>query len=51
MIELLRDAISHGIRSLDARLDSQLVVLQLNGVYRIRYLTLLRIFLRVRLLE
>ena len=41
MIELLRDAISHGIRSLEVRLDSQLVVIQLNGVYHIRHLTLL----------
>ena len=36
MIELLRDSISHGIRSLEVCIDSQLVVLQLNGVYRIR---------------
>ena len=51
MIDLLRDAISHGIRSLEVRLNSKLVVLHLNGVYRIRDLTLLRRFLRVRLLE
>ena len=31
--------------------DSQLVVSQLNGLYRIRDLALLRRFLRVRLLE
>ena len=51
VIELLWDAISHGILSLEVRLDSQFVVSQLNGLYRIRYLTLLRIFLCVRLLE
>ena len=45
MIELLCDAISHGIRSLKVRLDSHLVVLQLNGVYRIRDPTLLQRFL------
>ena len=49
--ELLRDVISHGVLSLKVRLDSQLVVSQLNGLYRIRDLTLLRRFLRVRLLE
>jgi ribonuclease HI len=33
MIELLRDALSHGISHLQAYLDAQLVVSQLNGVY------------------
>jgi len=33
------------------RLDSELVVLQLNRVYAIRNPVLLRLFLRVRLLE
>ena len=51
MTELLHDTISHGIRSLEVHLDSQLVVLQLNGVYRIRDPTLLQRFFRVRLLE
>ena len=51
VIELLRDAISHGIFSLEVRLDSELVVSQLNGLYHVRDPTLLRIFLRVRLLE
>ena len=51
IIKLLWDAISHGVLSLEVRLDSQLVVSQLNGLYRIRDLTLLRRFLRVRLLE
>jgi ribonuclease HI len=51
VIELLRDAISHGILSIEVRLDSQLVVCQLNGRYHVRDPTLLRRFLRVRLLE
>jgi ribonuclease HI len=51
IIELLNDAISHGIHSLEVFLDSQLVVRQLNGRYRVRDPTLLRRFLRVRLLE
>ena len=41
VIELLDDVISHGIRSLEVNLDSQLVVLELNGMYRIRDLNLL----------
>ena len=36
VIELLHDAISHGVHSFEVRLDSQLVVSQLNGLYRIR---------------
>ena len=51
VIELLCDSISHGIHSLEVRLDSQLVISQLNGLYHIRDPTLLRRFLRVRLLE
>jgi hypothetical protein len=51
MVELLVDAISLGIRHLVVRLDSQLVVLQLSNVYYIRSPTLLRICLRIRLLE
>ena len=51
VIELLHDAISHGVYSLEVCLDSQLMVSQLNGLYRIRDPTLLRIFLHVRLLE
>jgi len=51
VIELLYDAISHGIHSLEVYLDSQLVVRQLNGRYRVRDPTLLRPFLRVRFLE
>ena len=51
IIELLRDAILHGILSLEVRLDSELVVSQLNGLYHVRDSTLLRRFLHVRLLE
>ena len=51
IIKLLWDAISHGVLSLEVRLDSELVVSQLNGLYHVRDPTLLRIFLRVRLLE
>ena len=51
VIELLSESISFGIRSLIVRLDSELVVLQLNRVYAIRNPVLLRLFLRVHLLE
>jgi ribonuclease HI len=51
VVELLVDAISLGIRYLVVRLDSQLVVLQLSNVYSIRSPTLLRIYLRIHLLE
>ena len=50
VIELLQDAISHGVLSLEVCLDSDLVVSQLNGLYHVRDPTLLRIFLHVRLL-
>jgi len=51
IIELLHDAISHGICTLEVRLDSQLVVRRLNSRCRVRDPTLLRRFLWVRLLE
>ena len=51
LVELLSKSISFGIQSLIVRLDSELVVLQLNRVYAIRNPVLLRLFLRVRLLE
>ena len=51
VIELLSESISFGIRSLIVRLDSELIVLQLNRVYAIRNPVLLRLFLRVRLFE
>jgi ribonuclease HI len=51
IIELLCDAISHGIHSLEVHLDSQLVVCQLNDSYRVCDPSLLRQFLRVQILE
>jgi ribonuclease HI len=42
VIELLHDTISHGILSLEVRLDSLLVVCQLNNSYRMHDPTLLR---------
>ena len=51
VIELLSESISFGIQSLIVRLDSELIVLQLNRVYAIRNPVLLRLFLRVNLLE
>jgi len=51
MFELLFDAIMNGIRRLVVRLDSQLVVLQLVGIYLVRSPTILRMALRVHLLE
>ena len=51
IIELLRDAFSLGISHLRVYLDAQLVVSQLNRVYRVHDPTLHRRFLRLRLLE
>ena len=51
VIELLQDAISHGVLSLEVRLDSQLVVSQINFLYHIMDSTLLQRFLCVRFLE
>ena len=51
VIELLWDALSHGINQLEVRLDSQLVVSQLNRAYQVRNPTLLRQFMRIRSLE
>jgi ribonuclease HI len=51
VIELLTDVISLGIRQLVVRLDSELVVLQLSNIYTILGPTLLRVYLRIRLLE
>ena len=51
IIDLLRDGILHGILYLEVHLDSELVVSQLNGLYHVRDLMLLRRFLHVRLLE
>jgi hypothetical protein len=51
VIELLRDALSLGISRLRVYLDAQLVVSQLNRIYRVHDPTLYRRFLRVHLLE
>ena len=51
LIELLSDAITHGIRRLVVRLDSQLVILQLTGIYSVRNPAIYHIFLRVKILE
>jgi len=51
VIELLAEAVNLGIRALVVNLDSQLVVHQLNGRYSVRDHHILRLYLRVRLLE
>ena len=51
VIELLWDALSHGITQLEVRLDSQLVVSQLSRAYQVRKPILLRQFMQIRLLE
>ena len=50
-IEFSWDASSCGITCLEVKLDSQLMVSQLNRDYQVRNPTLLRQFLHVRLLE
>ena len=47
---LLADALSHHILHLHVHLDSLLLVLQLNGVYRVHNPILFRQYLRVKLL-
>ena len=51
VIEILTEEISLGISVLVVNLDSHLVVLQLNGHYSVRKPHILRLYLRVRLLE
>ena len=51
VIELLWDSLSRGITQLEVRLDSQLVVSQLNRAYQVRNPILLRQFMQIRLLE
>ena len=51
IIELLLDVILHGIQHIVVHLDSQLAMLQLNGQYWVRNSSILRKFLRVKLLE
>ena len=51
LVEFLSDAIAHGISRLTVKLDSQLVILQLTGVYSVRNPAIYRMFLRVKILE
>ena len=51
LIELLSDGITRGIRRLIVRLVSQLVILQLTGIYSVRNPAIYRMFLRVKILE
>ena len=51
VLELLTEAVNLGIRELLVYLDSQLVVLQLNGHYSVRNPSILRLYLRIHLLE
>ena len=51
VIELLAEAVDLDIRSMMVNLDSQLVIHQLNGRYSVRDQRILRLYLRVRLLE
>jgi ribonuclease HI len=51
VIGLLADAQHHRIRHLSIFLDSQLVILQLNNVYRLHDPYLFRKYLQVRLLS
>ena len=51
VLELLSEAINLCISALLVNLDSQLIVLQLNGHYSVRNPYILRLYLRIRLLE
>jgi len=51
VLELLTEAINFGIFTLLVNLDSQLVVLQINGHYSVRNPCILRFYLCIRLLE
>ena len=51
VIELLTEEINLGIRTLLVNLDSQLVVLQLNSHYSVTNPHILRLYLRIRLLQ
>ena len=51
VLELLTEAINLDIRALLVNLDLQLVILQLNGHYSVRNPCILRLYLRIRLLE
>ena len=47
VLELLTEAVNLGIRELLVYLDSQLVVLQLNGHYSVRNPSILRLYLHI----
>ena len=51
IIKLLLAAMSYGIQHMVVHLDSQLAVLQLNGCYRVRDSSILRNYLRIKLLQ
>ena len=51
VLELLTEEVNLGIRELLVYLDSQLVVIQLNRHYSVRNPSILRLYLRIRLLE
>ena len=51
VIELLWDALSHGITQQEVCADSKLVVSQLNRAYQVQNPILLHQFMQVRLLE
>ena len=51
VIQLLTEAASRDISNLVVRLDSQLIIMQLNNHYHVRHLVLLRYFLRVQILQ
>ena len=51
IVELLNETVSLSIHALLVYLDSQLVVLQLNGHYSVRNPSILRLYLHIRLLE
>ena len=51
VLELLTEAINLGIHTFLVNLDSQLGVLQLNNHYSVRNPHILRLYLRIRLLE
>ena len=51
VLELLTEVVNLGIRALLVNFDSQLVVLQLNGHYSVRNPCILRLYLRIHLLE
>ena len=51
VIELLTEEITLGIHALVVNLDSQIIILQLNGHYLVRNPHILRLYLRVCFLE